>query len=441
MSEAIKLVLSFLTNAFSYSLKTAPIVAGLVLLFAYLYRRAIRLQINYLRGLDWRIFELHIPKDNIRTPKAMENVLASLYSMDVSINWEETWLFTGKLNYRMSLELAGSKEDGVRFYLRAPKKFRNFLESSFFSQYPNVEIVETEDYIKRLPPDLPNEEFDLWGVEFILKKPVYFPIRTYTYFFEETARKEEEARIDPISTMVELMSGLKDGEHIWMQVLIKPAGNQWKEDGQKAINEMAVGKKPEAKKGLIGGIFDGIYHFLRNLIKAPFELPDWPEEKKEEQKFFRLYSPLENDRMKAIENKIAKQGYVTTIRQIYIAKREVYNSGIVNALMGTSRLYADNNSNWLAPAKSTWTMKPLFFFRRYLLMRRKKWIYENYRSRSFPEVKLFPHMDLYPLPVLNLEELASVYHPPVSKIVEGPGLRPIKAIKGAPPSNLPIEEE
>ncbi len=438
MADAIQLALSFITNAFSYSFKAAPIVAIVLVVYYLFYSRGIRLQKKYLRNLNWRVYEIKIPKENIRTPKAMEHVFASLYSMDISIHWEETWITTGKLNNRMSLEIAGSSDGGVRFYVRAPEKLRNIIESSFFSQYPNAEIVETEDYTKELPPDLPNDEYNLWGVEFILKKPDYFPIRTYTYFFEETARKEEEARVDPISVIVELMSNLKEGEHIWMQILIRPSSEKWKEEGKKAIEAMATGQKAKTQKNFIGAMVEETFHFLRNLIKAPFELPDWPEDKKEEQKTFRLYSPVETDRMKAVGNKISKQGYTTTIRQVYIAKMDAYNSGITTALMGASRLYADNNLNWLGPAKATWTMKPRFFFRKYLLQMRKKNIYKNYLNRSFPETRYFIHRDLYHLPVLNLEELASIYHLPVSTIVEGTGLRPVKAVKGAPPPNLPI---
>jgi hypothetical protein len=439
MADAIQFALSFITNAFSYSFKAAPIVAGVLALYYLFYRRAINLQKNYLRNLDWRVYEIKIPKDNVRTPKVMENVFASLYSMDISVHWEETWITTGKLNYRMSLEIAGSKDEGVRFYARAPKKLRNIIESSFFSQYPDAEIVETEDYTKELPPDLPNDEYNLFGVEFGLKNEDYFPIRTYTYFFEETARKEEESRIDPISVIVELMSNLKEGERLWMQVLITPSGNKWQNEGRKAISEMASGKEKKAKKNFIGSIVEESFHFIRNLIKAPFELPDWPEDKKEEQKTFRLYSPVETDRMKAVGNKISKRGYKTTIRTIYIDKKESYTTANAYALMGASRLYADDNSNWLVPAKAVWTMKPRFFFRKYLLRMRKKNIYKNYLKRSFPETRYFIHRDLYHLPILNFEELASIYHPPVSKIVGGTGLRPIKAVKGAPPPNLPIE--
>jgi hypothetical protein len=434
MADAIQLALSFITNAFSYSFKAAPIVAIALVVYYLFYSRGIRLQKKYLRNLDWRVYEIKIPKENIRTPKAMEHVFASLYSMDVSVHWEETWITTGKLNYRMSLEIAGSPDGGVRFYARAPKRLRNIIESSFFSQYPNAEIVETEDYTKELPPDLPNDEYNLFGVEFILKKEDHFPIRTYTYFFEESARKEEEARVDPISVIVELMSDLKEGERLWMQIIIKPDEGKWMEKGRKAIKEMATGEKKKPKKNLI----DESFHFLLNLIKAPFELPDWPGDTKEEQKIFRLYSPVETDRMKAVGNKISKRGYKTTIRAIYIDRRESYTMGKVYALMGASRLYADDNSNWLAPAKETWTMKPRFFFRKYFLMARKKQIYKNYLSRSFPEMKYFIHHDLYHIPIFNLEELASIYHPPVSKLVEGTGLRPVKAVKGAPPPNLPI---
>ena len=52
-----------------------------------------------------------------------------------------------------------------------------------------------------------------------------YPIKTYPYFEEV----KEEKRVDPISTVAETMSKLKDDEMIWIQLLSQ---SDWRSDGE-----------------------------------------------------------------------------------------------------------------------------------------------------------------------------------------------------------------
>ena len=62
------------------------------------------------------------------------------------------------------------------------------IESAIYSQYPDIEIVEAEDYVDALPSVLPNKVYDLWGNNFILAKPNAYPIQTYPFL--RTSRKK-----------------------------------------------------------------------------------------------------------------------------------------------------------------------------------------------------------------------------------------------------------
>ena len=42
--------------------------------------------------------------------------------------------------------------------------FRQLIESNIYSQYPEVEIVQVEDYTKNVPVDIPNRDWDLFGM-------------------------------------------------------------------------------------------------------------------------------------------------------------------------------------------------------------------------------------------------------------------------------------
>ncbi len=44
-----------------------------------------------------------------------------------------------------------SLEGVIHFYLRCESKFKPRVEAAIYSQYPNVEIIEVEDYVNLLP--------------------------------------------------------------------------------------------------------------------------------------------------------------------------------------------------------------------------------------------------------------------------------------------------
>jgi len=405
------------------------------LLFYLFYSRVWRLWDQSVKNLNWKLLEIKIPKENIKTPRAMEQVLISLYSMHGSMEWEDIWIH-GKVFSWASLEIIGS-EKGIRFYIYAPSKIRNLVESSFFSQYPEAEIIEVDDYTKELPDDLPNEEYDLMGVDLALKNDNYLPMRTYPYFFEGGTSIREEKRTDPISNVSEIMSNLKEDERIWIQILIKPADNGWEKEGQKVINEIAVkgwGKKKKSKPLLVNAI-EEVKIFLKNFVKAMFEPPVWPEKEKEATRTF--LSPVDQDVIKAIENKISKLGYITVVRFLLIDKKSKFNNQNFYSMMGAFRQFTDNNLNNLKPVSRTSSFaKPRFFLKDITLLRKKKAIFKKYINRSYPD----SDHDFFSFnpSVLNIEEVATIFHFPVSDLVEASGVLKLPTKKGAPPANLPI---
>jgi len=54
-----------------------------------------------------------------------------------------------------SLEIA-SLEGVIHFYIRIETKLRERVEAAIYSQYPNVEIIEAEDYVNLFSFDRQN---------------------------------------------------------------------------------------------------------------------------------------------------------------------------------------------------------------------------------------------------------------------------------------------
>lgn len=388
-------------------------------------------------NLKWVLLEIKIPKNILKTPKAMENVLSVIHSVFTSEpDWEEKFLKGQSLKW-LSLEIVG--HDGeVHFYIRVLEGNRNLAESAIYSEYPDAEITEAEDYIQSLPKILPNKISDVWGTDFILTKENPYPIKTYE-FFESPV---EEQRLDPISSLTEAMSRLKSDESIWLQYLIKPVSSaRWKEEGEK-IRDKMMQRKEEKNKGFFEGAAEEMYHFSRNLVKGPIEYPDWPEKKEKEEKFKLNYlSPGETNILKGVEKKISKLGFETIIRFVYIDKRDSFTMSNVSAVTGIFRQFNTQDMNGFKLDKKTRTfisplkLNPSHWNRKKRAEYRKRQIYDLYRERwfSWGDANKEKHC------VLNTEELATLFHFPITT-AEAPLLRRLETRRGEPPRGLPITE-
>lgn len=392
----------------------------LVLFFIFWDLWLYYIRIKHLLGIKWKFLEIKVPRDVLKTPKAMELIFSAIhgsYSFGFTF-WEKYW--EGQVEPWMSFELVGSG-GGSYFYIRVPENFRNMVESAIYSQYPNAEISEKEDYTELLPQVLPNKTYDLWGADFAFLRENGYPIRTYE-FYED---KEEERRLDPIANVLEVMSNLKDDEFIWLQFLVRPTDDSWKKKAEELINKL-IGKKNPKEQGFMEWL--GI--FMVNLIKAPFEHPTWPESKNNNAGPVNLIQFLtsgEKDVIKAIENKISKLGFETNIRFIYIDKRDSFSRQNVAAVIGAFRQFNTQNLNGFKINLATYT-KARHPFKSTKLFLRKRRLFDLYKLRFFPR-KHF---------ILNIEELATIYHFP-SVIVEAPMLKRLESKKGEPPSSLPVE--
>lgn len=400
-----------------------PIITGMI--FWEMYK--LHLHYKFLHDLDWQLLEIKVPKNVLKTPKAMEQIFAAAhapYSYGYSF-LQKYW--QGLEEYWMSFELVGRAGE-THFYLRVPKQFRNMMESAIFGQYPEAEISEAEDYLKSLPEVLPNKELDFSGFEEVLRHPSYFPIRTYP-MFEDTV---EERRVDTMGALIEAISKLKNEEQLWLQVIIKPAGEKVQREGEEAIRKL-LGLEEKKKKSSIWDIFD-LGLTLGEVVMAPFQHPGEAKSKHEEspkqQRF--IVAPHDKERAEAIQEKIAKISFESTIRFGYIERNDtVVKSEHLYSIHGYIRQFNTQDLNSLKPEKTTTTagyaVKGLFKKER--IHFRKRLLYEHYRH-------FIPgHHES----VLNVEELATVFHFPITA-VSTTELEKVESRKGTPPASLPVME-
>ncbi|MBU2101264.1 hypothetical protein KKH05_00880 [Patescibacteria group bacterium] len=394
---------------------------------------------KHIDSLEWVLLELNIPKENLRSIKAMDQVVAALHgTYTYGLRPSEIWI-EGKVEDWMSLEMVGFA-DGVHFYIRSLKKYRKLVEAAVFSQFPDSEIFEVEDYVNRIK-DKPFENKDVFATDFKFVKDDVYPIRTYEYFEDN----QEENRMDPIGVITEIMSRLEANEALWIQLLIQPTGTEWVEDGERKISEL-MGREDKSKsKSVLSEVARDIGDVLKSLPTAPITAPEFGsgENGKEAKIEFKLRSPAEDSAMKAITNKMSKPAFNSILRFVYIDDRDEFTGENVTSVLGAFRQYSDQNLNSLRPNLATLTKKSQVgkINKAKRLAERKKKMVINYINREMPRPVTFPFTKELKLKtfILNTEEVASLFHMPTD-FVKSKKTQTIQSKRGESPTDLPTKE-
>ncbi len=383
---------------------------------------------KYLLSIKWILLEVKPPPDVEKSPKIAENIFSGLHGVYAKpINWKKRF-FEGKVQDWFSFEIVGDGGE-THFYIRTPENLRNLVEAQVFAQYSDAEIKIADDYVNSLPRYLPTEEYDLFGAELIFTKENAYPIKTYP-FFEEESGKGEFKRTDPLSPLAEIMSALEPGEHLWLQLLIRPTGDAWAKEAQPVVDKL-VGKEPKIERGALGSVVDFIDDLLPGGAAAG--------EKKEEKEFSQMrLTPGQKFVLEQVENKIAKLAFKAGYRFLYIARKELFHRVHISAVIGTFKQLYSNNLNTFKPNSAVGTSMDgwfpwLFpsnrgFFADQQEFKRKWHIYEQYKKRAFVRQVV----------VLNTEELATLFHLPGIG-VKAPAFPRVEAKKGQPPVGLPTK--
>lgn len=347
---------------------------------------------KFLYGLNWIVLEIKLPREITKTPRAMEVFLNSLHITRDGDLIEKYW--QGWLRAWFSLEIVGINGQ-VRFFIYTQKFFRNLVEAQLYAQYPDVEITEVEDYAKSA---FPMEDFGIkwgcFGAEFALTAEDAYPIRTYVDYGLHESLVKEEQKTDPITAFVELLGSLKEGEQIWMQILVRATKKDWKEEGKKLVDKLME----------------------RNKVLKEGEQA-------------RKLSSGEIEAIKAIERDVSKLGFDTGVRMLYLANNESFNPINIPSMIGVMKQYNAVNLNGFRPARAT---SVDYFLKKKREARMKIRMIDAFRKRSY-----FYTPYIRPSFVLNTEELATIYHFP-GRVAETPTFRRIEAKKSEPPTNLPI---
>lgn len=375
-----------------------------------------------------------MPKEVLKPIRAMEEVMASIHGGTYKpADWWEKWI-DGEVQLSTYFELV-SIGGNPHFFIRTPKHSKDIVEASIYAQYPEAEIQEVEDYVKKIPQNIPNKDWDMFGADYKLLLPDHYPIKTYQKFETEHETKEEK-RVDPLAALLEAFAKVKADEQFWVQISAEPMSaepkDEWVAKGKALRDKLA--KRPEKPKTK-----PIIQEAAEILITGKTEEP--PKEKEIIPPEMKL-TPGEREIVAAIEQKMSKPIFKTNIKFIYLGRREIWYKNNWRLALAFFNGFMTLNLNGLVPSgrtiskvhKSRFLPLNLIRDRRRYLRNRK--LFRNYARRFTP---------FFPRPggtfTLNTEELASLFHFPGKTVVPTPSVSRVEAKKGGTSSlELPTEE-
>ena len=379
---------------------------------------------KFAAKVKYTFLEINLPQEVMRPIQAMEQVFSHLWSIYDPANFKEKWL-EGKFLVNFSLEIAGIN-GMVHFFMRVPVALKEVVQSVIYSQYPEVEINETDDYTRHVPQKIPNRDWDSWGCDYVMLREDSYPIKTYLQFFEKTPDVKEEKRIDPLAALLEGMAFMKPGEQLWLQIVAKPITNKendWISRGKKLRDELIHRPQTPRPKSIWRQVFEILF-----LWRSPDVIP----ETKEIPAPMMMLTDEEKGAIQAMEKKISKYGFECNIRFIYLGERKSFFKPRIKVPINFFTGISTEQLNGLRP----WNVTKVYYppaieERTYIKKRDLFWHYIHRFTPLFPEPgKTF---------VLNTEELATLYHFPGKMVVPAASLKRIRAKKAEPPTNLPIE--
>jgi len=327
---------------------------------------------------------------------AMEQLLSSLSTLKPSGNFMKKLFFEAP---NIVFEIANpSSSEEIFFYLSIPKRYRESAEKQVHSFFPHAVIEKVPDYTIFSPGS-----YTAVAV-LSLKESHALPLKTY-----------RTLGVDPLNEISNALSKLETvAEGAAIQILLAPSGTGWRREGRKIAENMQEGKRlKDARRNGGGSSFakdvgHGLQKEMIGMITT--KTKDKKELVPEEKKHVTL-TPEEQELVKSIDGKSSKSAFRVNIRLLASAETQARAEDILAHMENAFGQFENPEVN---------------SFRIKKRVKGKTAVYDY----------IFRNMDDESVMVLSVEELASIFHFPIST-TETPKIKWLKAGAAPPPVNIP----
>ncbi|PIX90027.1 MAG: hypothetical protein COZ29_02175, partial [Candidatus Moranbacteria bacterium CG_4_10_14_3_um_filter_45_9] len=379
---------------------SVSVVSGIYLVVRSFLR--FRYQVNQSVNMDLemiRVTQKDIPEGRQQQSSAeawkeeilaMEQLLSSLTTLKSKGGFLKSLFFDMPT---IVFEIANpSSSEEIFFYLSVPKRFRENAEKQVHSFFPHAVIEKVSDYTIFSP-----ESHTAVSV-LELTHGHSLPLRTY--------RTVDVDPLNEISNALSKLNTIEEGAAI--QILLARTNMSWRKDGKKIAQKMQEGKR--LKDARSNSIFYETSSTVGREILDILKNPKHRERIKEEKKQVSL-TPEEQELVKSIDEKTNKGAFRSNIRLIASGATQERAEEILGHMENAFGQFENPEVN---------------------SFRIKKRISEKRSVYDF----IFRNFDDETQMILTVEELASIFHFPISTTAT-PKIKWLKSGTAPPPVNIP----
>ncbi|MEK9150999.1 MAG: TraM recognition domain-containing protein [Patescibacteria group bacterium] len=323
---------------------------------------------------------------------AMEQLLSSLTVLKPKGNFLKRLFFDTPT---IVFEIANpSSSEEIFFYLSVPKRFRESAEKQIHSFFPHALIEKVSDYTIFSP------ESHTAVATLELRYSHALPLRTY-----------RTVDVDPLNEISNALSKLKTVEEgAAIQVLLARADTAWRSEGKRIAQKMQEGKRLKDAR------HHSIFYELGIAVSkgvAQILMDTKGKHSPGEEKPPVTLTPEEQELVKSIDAKTGKGAFRANIRLIASGGTQERAEEILAHMENAFGQFENPEVNGFRVKKR---------------VKEKRAVYD-YIFRNFDDETEM---------ILTVEEIASIFHFPIST-TETPKIKWLKAGAAPPPVNIPAE--
>ncbi len=316
----------------------------------------------------------------------MEELFGTLAGISARGGMIARWLYDEPT---ISLEIANpSDSEEIAFYVSASRSVWERVEKQIHSYFTDAEVTIVDDYTIFTPDSA------VAVATLGLKNKPALPVRTY--------QDIESDSLNEIATALSKLATKEEGAAI--QLILAPAPEDWRKSGKQIAHDMQQGKRlKDAQRGKSA---------LAEIVKTAMNTGKASEAVAAADKSVQL-TPEEQDLVKSIDTKTTKAAFSVNIRLLASAQTKERAEEILGHLESAFTQFDNPDVNTFTVAHRASDKRTTY----------------RYIFRIFnPERAI----------ILNTEELASIYHFPISA-TDTPKITYLKSKTAPPPTGLPDE--
>jgi hypothetical protein len=404
------------------------LLLGTSILTITIYLLITRSKIRYAINMPYSMLAITPPWDSKESVLATTQLMTTLHTLGD---------FTSTLNsilgrkITISLELVSTKEQGIRYIIRAPKKYIPLLDKNIKAFLPGAVTQEVSDYLPKTHIQL-EKYWDAW--EFSLTNHFALPL----------AQTDALSEYDPIAYITSHMANLNPGEFVSMQFILSPVtkNTHRRITGQveklRELNSLGLAITGELEKqshqfSIFLKIIENIFTCLLFVLFTPFTFVSFVINSNQRTflPFFLFTSGqypqahTQSDESRQTQRialeKLDKQLFETTIRIAASANTKDSLRSRIEGLITSLSIFQNGSKQGMSLKRS------VPYFTRHILFKKFLFLKLKYRLLSLTRN-----------PILSTTESASLYHFPYSPSVHTEGIQ--KNISQTLPAPLTLKQ-